>query len=366
VGAVRRKNSEIARKFVPSASNPSTCIGVAVVPLCGVMTVLLVGVIHEEARHVPPPSVHPPCHCEIPPVDGTRSAMQRVVTNARIANVFGQIATLLEQQGASAHRVRAWREGAQAIRDNPRELTDVFRDHGRVGLEAVPGIGPRLANVVIELIKSGHSAALDRLRGDGSKILERLPGLGPALAARVHDELGIETLEELEAAAHDGRLARVPGFGPRRIAGLRDVLATRLARARPTSAPRIQPSVALLLATDHAYRAAAAAGTLRRIAPRRFNPRGDAWLPIMHAEREGWTLTALFSNTARAHELGRTGDWVIIYFHGADHADGQATVVTEWRGPLRGQRVIRGREHECRELYELRVPADDAPSVGSL
>lgn len=276
------------------------------------------------------------------------------MTNQRIADVFDEVATLLEQQEASAHRVRAWREAATSVREQPREVSDVFRDHGRVGLEALPRIGPRLANVLIELIKTGHSGALDRLRGEGGKVLERVPGLGPELAARVHDELGIETLEELEAAAHDGRLATVPGFGPRRIAAIRDVLATRLARSRPAMRRREQPPVDVLLEIDRQYRHEAALGRLRRIAPRRFNPAHHAWLPVMHVEREGWSFTALFSNTARAHELGRTGDWVIVYYHRRDEPEGQATIVTEWRGPLRGMRVVRGRERECVDLYPPR------------
>jgi hypothetical protein len=294
-----------------------------------------------------------------------RPAFATVVTNRRIAAVFEEVANLLEQQEASAHRVRAWRDGAQAIREHPREVADVFRDHGRVGLEAVPNIGPRLANVLIELIRTGHCGALDRLRGDGSKVLERVPGLGPELAARVHDALGVETLEDLEAAAHDGRLAHVPGFGPRRIAAIRDVLATRLARSRPTEGrshdepidrPAERPDVALLLAIDREYRRAAAADELRRIAPRRFNPQREAWLPVMHVEREDveredWAFTALFSNTPRAHELGRTRDWVVLYYHRPHEADAQATVVTEWRGTLRGQRVVRGRERECADHY---------------
>lgn len=281
------------------------------------------------------------------------------MTNARIANVLGQVADLLDQQGASAHRVRAWREGAQSIRENFREVSEVFRDHGRVGLEALPRIGHHLANVLIELIRTGHCGALDRLRGDGSKVLERVPGLGPQLAARIHDQLGVETLEELEAAAHDGRLARVPGFGERRVAAIRDVLATRLARARPPAPPLAQPPIELMLAIDHEYRRAAAAGELRKIAPRRFNPKHDAWLPVMHVDREGWAFTALFSNTARAHELGRTADWVIVYYHRPGEPDRQATIVTEWRGPLRGQRVVRGREHEG----TTRIPLGDSPPL---
>ena len=87
-------------------------------------------------------------------------------------------------------------------------------------------------------------------------------------------------------------------------------------------------------------------GELPKIAPQRFNPEGKAWLPILHAEREGWHFTALFSNTARAHELGRTDDWVVIYFYDDDHQEGQCTVVTEIRGPREGERVVRGREDE--------------------
>lgn len=274
------------------------------------------------------------------------------MTNARLAAVFEEIAALLEQHEASAHRVRAWRDAASAIRTNPRELSDVFRDHGRVGLEAIPHLGPRLTNAVIELLRSGHSGALERLRGDGLATLERIPGIGPRLAARIHHELGIETLEELEAAAADGALARVPGFGPRRIATVRDVLATRLARTRRTEEPRERPPVELLLEIDREYRRAAAAGELRTIAPKRFNPSGEAWLPVMHVERDGWAVTAMYSNTARAHELGRTADWVVVYYHQPHQPEGQATIVTEWRGPARGQRVVRGREAETRILTD--------------
>ncbi|HUJ60418.1 MAG TPA: helix-hairpin-helix domain-containing protein [Kofleriaceae bacterium] len=279
------------------------------------------------------------------------AATQDCVTNTRIAHVLEDVAAMLEQQAASPHRVRAWRDAAQAVREHDREMSDVFRDHGRVGLEAVPHVGPRLASVLIELIRTGHCGALDRLRGDGGKVIERVPGLGPELAARVHDQLGIETLEELEAAAHDGRLARVPGFGERRVAAIRDVLATRLARARPPVPPRAQPPIAVMLEVDREYRRAAAAGELRKIAPRRFNPEHAAWLPVMHLERDGWAFTALFSNTARAHELGRTGDWVIVYYHRPGEPEGQATIVTEWRGRSRGERVVRGRERECADHY---------------
>jgi hypothetical protein len=82
------------------------------------------------------------------------------------------------------------------------------------------------------------------------------------------------------------------------------------------------------------------------IAPRRFNPRGKAWLPVLHTRRGAWHLTALFSHTALAHQLGRTREWVVIYFYHGDHRERQCTVVTETRGRHAGERVVRGREVE--------------------
>jgi hypothetical protein len=107
----------------------------------------------------------------------------------------------------------------------------------------------------------------------------------------------------------------------------------------------------MLVDVDREYREKAKRGRLPTIAPKRFNPRGESWLPILHATRGDWHFTALFSNTARAHELGKTRDWVVIYLYDDRHAERQHTVVTETRGALVGKRVIRGRETECRAHY---------------
>jgi hypothetical protein len=111
-----------------------------------------------------------------------------------------------------------------------------------------------------------------------------------------------------------------------------------------------EPSVDILLEIDKAYQQKAEAGELRKIAPRRFNPDDEAWLPIMHTERDQWSFTVLYSNTARAHDLNKTHDWVVIYYEGNGQED-QCTVVTETRGPLEGKRVVRGREKECLQYY---------------
>jgi hypothetical protein len=126
-----------------------------------------------------------------------------------------------------------------------------------------------------------------------------------------------------------------------------------------------QPAVDLLLEIDREYREKAHAGLLPRIAPRRFNPEGKAWLPVLHTRFGPWHFTALFSNTDRAHELHRTYDWVVIFFSDPAGEEGQATVVTERRGALTGQRVVRGREPECARYYRSLVAepaAERAPN----
>jgi hypothetical protein len=145
----------------------------------------------------------------------------------------------------------------------------------------------------------------------------------------------------------------VPGIGARRATAIRASLESMLGRiprqARAQSANR--PGIEVLLDVDEEYRKKSAAGNLPTIAPRRFNPDGESWLPILHTERDGWHFTVLFSNTARAHELGHVRDWVVVYFYDDHHEEGQSTVVTETRGALVGKRVVRGREAECRTLY---------------
>src|SRR5262249_17061575 len=155
------------------------------------------------------------------------------------------------------------------------------------------------------------------------------------------EQLGISTLEDLERAAHDGRLHRL-GVGPKRLRGIREALAGRFGRYRFAVPVREEPGVAELLAVDEEYRRRAEALSLPPIAPRRFNPTGEPWLPISRMRRGGWQYRALFSNTALAHRLGRTHDWVVVYFENGT-ATGQRTIVTENRGDLRGRRVVRGR-----------------------
>ena len=278
---------------------------------------------------------------------------QERVDNRRIAASLREAADLLEAQGANPFRVGAYRRGAETLEGLPCGAREILDRDGFEGLTALPNIGTGLAGAIREMLRTGRWSMLERLRGQVSPeaLFRTVPGVGPELAARLHDRLHVDTLEALEVAAHDGRLEEVEGIGPRRAAAIRASLASMLGRGPRRLRPDARPPVEMLLDVDRQYRRAADAGELPTLAPRRFNPAGEAWLPILHTERDGWHFTALFSNTARAHRLGRTRDWVVLYFYDDHHEEGQATVVTGTRGELAGLRVVRGREPEMLVLH---------------
>lgn len=275
--------------------------------------------------------------------------------NLTIAANLREVADLLAQQGANPFRVNAYRRAADTVETLPADVNEILEKEGVEGLVALPTVGSGVAGAIREMVTTGRWSLLERLRGtlDPVHLFQSLPGVGPDLAERIHETLHVDTLEALEAAAYDGRLRQVEGIGERRLAGLRATLAERLGRRRRAHTKETQhvPSVDLLLRVDKAYRVKAAAGELPLIAPKRFNPEGKAWLPVLHTTDEEWHLSLMYSNTAKAHQLHRTADWVVIYYYNDRHEEGQCTVVTETHGALEGLRVVRGREDACREYY---------------
>lgn len=266
-----------------------------------------------------------------------------------------QAADLLEQQGAEIYRVNAFRRAADTVARLDEDIARLAATGGAEGLMALPTIGAGIAAAIMEMVATGRWSRLERLRGelDAVALFRTIPGVGPELAERIHDALHVDTLEALESAALAGRLREVPGIGPRREAAVRVALSSMLGRAeRRLGRLTDYPPVEVLLDVDRAYRVRAAADRLAKIAPRRFNPQGEAWLPILHTTRGEWHFTALYSNTARAHQLGRTRDWVVMYFYDDHHREGQVTVVTETQGSLGGKRVVRGLERQCERHYQ--------------
>ncbi len=281
--------------------------------------------------------------------------------NRWIAARLRDVADLLEQQGANPFRTGAYRRAAGTLDTMQRNAGDILASEGVEGLIELPHIGKSIASAIVEMIQTGRWLQLERLRGsvDPVKLFRTIPGIGPKLAADIESRLHVETLEDLEAAAYDGRLSEVPGVGPRRVTAIRQALASLLQRRRVgmTSQASSVPDVADLLDVDREYREKSEAGQLPLIQPRRFASDEGASLPIFHTQRGDWHFTALYSNTPRAHELGRTRDWVVIYFHADSEPEAQCTVVTEHFGPLRGLRVVRGREEESGRFH-AHPPAD--------
>ena len=268
------------------------------------------------------------------------------------------------------------------MRFENRPVVDIFEAQGTAGLEKIPYIGQRLAQSIKELAETGNLALLQRLLIEVSPedLFTTIPGIGHVLARRLYRGLGLRSLVELEQAAQNGTLSQVPGFGSERITLVRSSLKTLLdekpqgrerreqrQRAEKPPLPRpsrwqtssgaiahdhthnrthdYAPAANLLLEVDAQYRYLAKAGQLRMVTPKRFNPEGKPWLPVMQLKKDGWTFNVLYSNTARAHDLNKTHDWVVVNYERSDspgEQKGQCTVVTETRGLLRGQRVIRG------------------------
>jgi DNA polymerase (family 10) len=133
--------------------------------------------------------------------------------NATIAALFDELADLYELDGAVVHRVLAYRNAAKSVREAPHSVAAMTRD-GKV--TELPGIGRTLQEKIEALLETGTIPAVEKLRAripPGLVDLTRLPGLGPKRARKLYDELGIDSLESLRAAAEEHRLRDVRGFG---------------------------------------------------------------------------------------------------------------------------------------------------------
>jgi putative hydrolase len=284
-----------------------------------------------------------------------RANLPKFKTNQEVSKLLQEMANLLEQQHANPFRVAAYHQAAETINQLDISVNEIVANKGFEGLLALPHIGEGIGRSIYEYVATERMSRLEDLRGESHPeiLFQSVPGIGPRLAERIHHELHINTLETLEQAVHNGKLAALPGIGPRKIAAIEASLEKILGKPniRALSHGKM-PGIETLLKIDNEYRHAVAANLLPKISPKRFNPKNEPWLPIMHKSKDHWHFTVLFSNTARAHKLKKTDDWVIIYFYDEFHNEGQNTVVTETHGPLINRRVVRGHELECQAYYQ--------------
>src|ERR671932_2007439 len=168
------------------------------------------------------------------------------LTNAQIAAAFDELGDLYELDGAVSYRVIAYRNAARAVRESPVSIIALTRE-GKV--TTVPGIGRTLEDKLRALDETGDIPAAQKLRAkfpSGLIAVMHLPGFGPKRARRLYDELGVDSLDALRAAAEAGRIRGLRGFGARVEENLRRVLAEQEDGAGP--APRVLLSRAMPVA----------------------------------------------------------------------------------------------------------------------
>ncbi|HSB55875.1 MAG TPA: DNA polymerase/3'-5' exonuclease PolX [Gemmatimonadales bacterium] len=170
-----------------------------------------------------------------------------------VAGVLEQIAAFLELKAENPFRVRAFRTASRAIASLPGELAEAMADGSLAGTK---GVGPATLQIVQELVASGRSSLLEELREQvppGLVEMMQIGGLGVAKIRQIHEALDIDSLPELEAAARDGRLAKLPRFGPKTaenilkgIAFLRQASAFKLAHHAAEEAEGLRTALAAL------------------------------------------------------------------------------------------------------------------------
>jgi len=154
--------------------------------------------------------------------------------NSAIAKVFYDIADLLELKGEIPFKIRAYQKAARAIEHFPSEIEQIVKDGG--DLREIPGVGEAIAKKITEMVTTGRLRYYDELRAEfpeGISTLLDIPGVGPKIALRLSTELGIQSIDDLEAAILDGRVASLYRLGDKMAENiLRQIQAMRTKERR--------------------------------------------------------------------------------------------------------------------------------------
>ncbi|MBN3039193.1 MAG: DNA polymerase/3'-5' exonuclease PolX [Candidatus Omnitrophica bacterium] len=189
------------------------------------------------------------------------------MNNKEIAEIFYQIAEILEIQGENRFRIRAYQKAAQTITSLGTDLSDIA---GKGALEEIPGIGKDLANKINEILKTGKLKFYEQLRDEipeGLTLLMSVPGVGPKTAKLLYDKLDIKNLKDLEKAAKKHTISTLPGIKEKTEENiLRGIALTKKAKERMTLAGAISISQGFIepLKKLKEVRQIESAGSLRR------------------------------------------------------------------------------------------------------
>jgi DNA polymerase (family 10) len=186
------------------------------------------------------------------------------MNNGEVARVFQDIADLLELKGESVFKVRAYQKAVRSIEHLPVELSQL-KAEGK--LREVPGIGEAIEKKIAELLDTGRLKYYEELRAEfpeGVISLLQVPGVGPKTAMRLSTELGVKSIEDLEKAILDGRVAGLFRMGDKTADNI-----LRGLRSMRTKEQRIPIGTALPLAEE------IMASLQERVAVRNLTPAGS-------------------------------------------------------------------------------------------
>lgn len=136
--------------------------------------------------------------------------------NLAAAEIFEQIADLLELKGENPFRIRAYRRAALNLRNLAGDLEKMAQARS---LEEIPGVGKDLAEKIREIVRTGRLGYLDRIRKEVPAVLSTLvtvPGVGPKTARIVYDRFHVGSLGQLERIVRAGKLRALPGMGEKK------------------------------------------------------------------------------------------------------------------------------------------------------
>jgi DNA polymerase (family 10) len=171
----------------------------------------------------------------------------------QVAEVLTEIAVLLELKGENPFKSRAYVNAARTLESLPEPLDKIIAEN-RLG--EIKGIGEALQKKITELVTTGKLVYYDELKAatpPGLVAMLEIPGIGPKKIKAVHDELGIDTVEQLEQACLDGRVAKLKGFGEKTAANICDGIARRRAYASKHLLSEAWPMAASLLEALRAH-----------------------------------------------------------------------------------------------------------------
>ena len=227
--------------------------------------------------------------------------------NAEVAGLLEEFADLLEAQGVE-YKPNAYRRAAENVRDHPRAIADLAAEGGEEAVTEIDRVGDAIASKIVEYLETGEIGELEELREElpvDMAALTRVEGVGPKTVGTLYEELGITTLEELEAAAEAGRIQQVKGFGAKTEQNILDNLAfareagqrQRLGDARP-----LAEEVIGYLDHEPVVERIDVAGSIRRWK----DTIGD--VDVLIASADGEAVVDLFADWPDADEVIEAGE----------------------------------------------------------